>query len=334
MPANRASSAVKGRVLIEQDTVHGAVLQQLASTLRERGYSIERGSASARLPAEANGPIDVLVTTARGKVDAQAMAALPHLHTIVVPTIGMEAIDIPTATAMGIAVANGATRENQVSMAEATALLVLALLYRLPGAFISGREDPTPPPAHMLSGKTVGLIGYGQVAQALVPRLLPFDCRLLVHSRRAGLQAAGVSFVSLSILLARADVVCLLAALNATTRHMLGAAELGLMKRSAYLVNTARGGLIDEEALCQALEQRKIAGAALDVFETEPLPPNSRLRSLANVLLTPHCIGHTQELWDSVLPALIQNIESACAGRLPRHCQNLRPGDYWRRLGH
>ena len=183
----------------------------------------------------------------------------------------------------------------------------------------------------MLHGKTIGLVGYGKVARALESRLSPFGCKTLVHSRRVGLSSPGAAFVELNALLQTSDVVCLLGALNDATRHTLGSKELALMKPSAFLINTARGGLVDEQALCHVMRAGLIAGAALDTFEVEPLPADSPLRAMPNALLTPHCIGHTKELAASLLPAMLLNIESAREGRLPPYCMNLGPTDRWRR---
>jgi phosphoglycerate dehydrogenase-like enzyme len=316
-------------VFVAHDTVHGALLDALSGALQARGYDLRRGAAADAVGLAPD--TEIVVTTIRGRVDAATMAALKRLHTIVVPTTGLESIELHAATSLGIAVANGSTVENVVSIAEATAMLVLALLYRLPAVASGWRDQGTAAPAIMLSGKTVGLIGYGGVAQALVPRLQAFDARVLIRSSRDGLQAPGAAFVSLQELLERSDVVCVLAALNARTRHMIGRDELARMKPGAFIVNTARGGLIDEAALADMLAAGRLAGAALDTFEQEPLAPTSPLRTLRNVILTPHCIAHTRELAASFLPALMENIETACAGELPPYCKNPEMRQHWRR---
>lgn len=329
MPAATASGAPPV-VLIARDAVHGALLDELSAALQVRGYDVRRGAAAAA--SDLAPPVEIVVTTIRGPVDAGAMAALPRLHTIVVPTTGLESIDLDAATRLGIAVANGGTVENVISVAEATAMLVLALLYRVPAVAAGWRDEHAGPPAIMLAGKTVGLVGYGGVARMLVPRLQAFDARVLIHSSRGALKVPGAAFVPLPDLLERSDVVCVLAALNERTRHMIGRDELARMKASAFLVNTARGGLIDEAALADALAAGRIAGAALDTFEQEPLPPTSPLRALRNVILTPHCIAHTRELAASFLPALVANIEAARTGELPPYCRNPEMRLHWRRL--
>jgi len=314
-------------ILIEHDTVHGALLEELSRALEAGGHRTVRGDLTS-----ASADVSILVTTSRGRVDAATMTALANLHTVVVPTTGIEAIDLEAASRLGVAVTNGATPQNLVSMAEATFLLILALLYRLPAVAVGWQAQQVAPPAAMLRGRTVGLIGYGGVAQRLVPRLCAFEAEVLVRSSRDGLQAPDVSFVSMPALLERSDVICVLSALNPGTRHLLSAAEFDRMKATAYLVNTARGGIVDEAALHDALASGRLAGAALDTFEREPLPSDSPLRSLRNVILTPHCIGHTGELSSSILPALIKNIEAARRGEIPPLCKNPQVRDRWRRL--
>ncbi len=314
-------------ILVEHDTVHGVLLDDLSRTLATRGHRVLRGT-----PASSPADVGILVTTSRGRVDAATMTGLPGLHTVVVPTTGIEAIDLDAASRLGVAVANGATPQNLVSMAEATFLLILALLYRLPSVAIGWQAQETASPAAMLRGRTVGLIGYGGVAQRLVPRLRVFEAEVLVRSSREGLQAPDVSFVSMPALLERSDVVCVLGALNPDTRHLLSGAEFAHMKPTAYLVNTARGGIVDEVALHDALASGRLAGAALDTFEREPLPADSPLRALRNVILTPHCIGHTGDLSASIFPALLENIEAALRGEIPPLCKNPQVRGHWRRL--
>jgi phosphoglycerate dehydrogenase-like enzyme len=318
-------------VLVERDTVHAVLLDELSRSLETRGYDVHRGSATAAATTELSKSVEIVVTTIRGRIDADTMAALNRLHTIVVPTTGVEGIELDAATRLGVAVANGATSENVISIAEATALFILALLYRLRAVAAGWCDQAIAEQATMLSGKTVGLIGYGGVAQALVPRLKAFAATVLVRSSRGGLNAPGVEFVSLRELLERSDVVCVLGALNASTRHLLGRDEFACMKKTAFIVNTGRGGIIDESALYDAIASGQLAGAALDTFEEEPLSPASPLRSLRRVILTPHCVGHTRELSSSILPAMLENIENARMGELPRYCKNAEVRLHWRR---
>ena len=128
--------------------------------------------------------------------------------------------------------------------------------------------------------------------------------------------------VDLDVLLKTSDIVVVLAALNPETRGMISAEKLGLMKASAILVNTARGQIVDENALCDVLKNGRIAGAALDCFEVEPLPLESPLRTLPNVILTPHMIGHTYDAHHSLEMATRDNIARVIAGQQPRYVRN------------
>ena len=329
-----------GFVLIEQDLPLAPLFDRFEAALRERGLPVRRGPAvqvAQGLTEQGREGLEILIASPRGRIDATTMQALACLHTIVLPTTGIEAVALADATTHGIAVANGGTAENAISLAEATALLILSLCYRLPRMLMGALAAATSiagdvPEATMLRGRTVGLVGYGAIAQALAPRLQVFEASVLVRSGRHGLSAPGVQFVALNELLERSDFVCVLGALNAATRHLIGRVELGRMKRSAYLVNTARGALVDETALADALRAGELAGAALDVFEREPLPPDSPLRALPNVILTPHRLGHTREARASFLPAMIDNVEAARAGRLPPRCKNPEVLAHWRRL--
>ena len=326
-----ATSAV-GTVLIEHDKVHGPLLDRLEFELAELGHCVRRGNIADYAALDARQTVEMVVTTSRGRVDAAAMTALERLHTVILPTTGIEAVDLRAATELGVAVANGATTENVISMAEATAMLILTLLYRLPSAACwSGRPGQVPP-ATMLRGKSIGLIGFGAITQALIPRLQAFEAKILVRSAREGLEAPGVRFVEMDELLTMSDVVCVLGALTSQTTHLLGRDQFARMKTTAFLVNTARGAIVNEAALCEALATGLIAGAALDTFEHEPLPRESPLRSLPGVILTPHCIGHTRELANSIFPAMLGNIAAAHRAELPPLCKNPEVLGHWRRL--
>jgi D-3-phosphoglycerate dehydrogenase len=144
-----------------------------------------------------------------------------------------------------------------------------------------------------LCDKTVGLVGYGAVGQLLAGYLQAFGCRVIAYDPYFHGDSSPAKLVDLDALLRQSDVVSLHARLTAETRHLIGDAQLRLMKPGAILVNTARSGLLDEEALVAALAERRIMGAALDVFDTEPLPPGHPLMKLDNVTITPHLAGST-----------------------------------------
>lgn len=169
-------------------------------------------------------------------------------------------------------------------------------------------------PAHALSEQTLGIIGVGNIGKAVARRALSFGMRLLgndiVEIDRAFVAETRMEMVELPALLSQSDYVSINADLNPTSRHLLDAQRLAMMKTGAVLINTARGPIVDEGALSMALEARQIAGAALDVFETEPLPPGSPLRAMRNVLLAPHNANSSPAAWEAVHTNTIRNLIS------------------------
>jgi len=262
------------------------------------------------------------------------MDAMPGLQAVVSPALGYEWIDVDEATRRGIAVANGEVRENRESMAEATIMLLLALLYRLPETQAMMRDPLLPSPhRRMLKNRTVGVVGYGGIAREILKRLAPWGCRLLV-STRGSVSEPGVESLPLEELLAASDAVLVMTRLDPQTRHMLDRRRLELLKPGAVLVNTARGAIVDEGALMELLTAKRVGAAALDVFETEPLPQDHPLRNLPNVILTPHAIGHTIDSLQAIPAQTMENVTELVAGRLPASCKNPGVEQNWRRRWH
>ena len=228
--------------------------------------------------------------------------------------VGLDFLDLSACTRRGIAVtitADAVTRP----MASAAATLVLGLAHRLAernralhsGDWEAGRFTPQ---GSGLTGRTLGLIGYGRIGRELVRLLAPWEMRVLVTRRTATLDP-GVKSVPLDVLLRTADVVVVACPLTDATRGLLDARRLALMKPTSFLVNVARGGIVDQAALVEALRHGRLAGAGLDVFDPEPLPANDPLLALPNVIGAPHSLGGTDELFQG-------SVESACASRLER----------------
>jgi phosphoglycerate dehydrogenase-like enzyme len=263
------------------------------------------------------------------------MMRAPKLRAVVSPFIGPEGFDEAAATALGIVVANGQVSENFVSIAESTILLILSSLYSLHWWEQQLRDNrPHPPqvPGRMLKGKTVGMIGFGHIARAMAQRLELWQVRLQTYVPRLRSSLPnGVIRVELNQLLQTSDVVCVLASLNAETRGMLNLDRLRLMKPDALLVNTARGAIIDEQALVQVALERPGFRIALDTFTQEPLPTGSPLRALPNAMLTPHAIGHTQESLAALAPAAIENVTRALRGEVPLYVRNPKVIPEWTR---
>jgi phosphoglycerate dehydrogenase-like enzyme len=200
-----------------------------------------------------------------------------------------------------------------LGVAEHTVLLILAALKLLPYADSELRQgrfhiNALRPASRELSGLTVGYVGMGRIAQAVVERLAPFGTHPIFHDP-AVQTYAGMKSISLETLLERADIVSLHLPLTPQTRHLVNGASLARMKRGAYLVNTARGGLVDEKALVSALDAGHLAGAALDVFEEEPVRAGHPLARFRNVVLTPHISAGTRDALSTKMKALFANVQ-------------------------
>jgi glyoxylate reductase len=176
----------------------------------------------------------------------------------------------------------------------------------------------------LVYGKTIGIVGAGRIGQATARRARGFGMRMIYWGPRRKLDAErelGMEHVSLDRLLAESDFVTLHAPLNAETRHMIGDRQFALMKPSAFIINTARGGLIDEVALVRALKKQRIAGAGLDVFEHEP-KLSSALRTMKNVVLTPHLGSAVADIRAMMANIVVDNIQALIDGRAPPNCVN------------
>jgi D-3-phosphoglycerate dehydrogenase len=249
-----------------------------------------------RLTVETLAASDILLTVA--PVTDEMMGRAPRLRLIQKWGTGYEKIDTQAAARHGITVAitGGA---NADTIAEHAITLMLAVMRRIvvaDRALRAGRWIPSElrPVSRRLFGKTVGIIGFGNIGRALARQLQGFKSTVLYHERAGRLDdeaELGATYVSLTELLARSDVVSLHCPGGAANRHLIGRAELAAMKPGAVLINAARGELIVEQDLVDALASGQLSGAGLDVYAEEPLRPGSPLRDLDNVVLTPHSAG-------------------------------------------
>ncbi|MBM3528868.1 MAG: D-3-phosphoglycerate dehydrogenase [Alphaproteobacteria bacterium] len=308
---------------------HNSMFDAIGADLARAGHRIVR-HADREAFAKAHNPLagaDVLLCAANFPLTRAMFAGAPRLRAVVSAITGVEGVDQPAATDHAIVVANAQTPDNVTGMAEATVLLILAALYDFNGTQRLLREflpRPDPLRAHQLRGKTVGMIGLGKIGREAARLLAPFGAKLQYAARRdadlAGLPP--MQRADLDTLMATSDIVVVLASLNAETRGLVNAARLKLMKPTAILINVARGAIVDEAAIVDALARKAIAGAALDCFEVEPLPKDSPLRALPNVILTPHMIGHTYEAHHSLEVATRDNLDCVFAGKPPRYVVN------------
>ncbi|MDB6020051.1 MAG: D-isomer specific 2-hydroxyacid dehydrogenase NAD-binding [Pedosphaera sp.] len=238
--------------------------------------------------------------------------------------VGYDAIDIPAATAHGIVVAYTPGLTDS-AVADFTFALLLALVRHIPEGLRSMRDGLWLPAwGHDMAGKTLGILGFGRIGQAVAQRARGFDLQIIAHNPtpKPAAENPGVQFVSFDELLARSDYLTLHAAAKPQNRGLLGEAQFRRMKPTAYLVNTARGALIDEPALLTALREGWITGAALDVFCEEPLPPQHPFRSAPNLLLSPHQASSSRETGERVSAAAVDAILDLLHGRPPKHLVN------------
>jgi D-3-phosphoglycerate dehydrogenase len=248
---------------------------------------------------------DALLVRSDTRVTADLLAAGKRLRLIGRAGMGVDNIDLAGAARRGIVVLN-TPGANTVSAAEHTFALLLALARRIPWAAQSmqaGAWDRKAFGGTELHDRLLGIVGLGRIGLHVAGIARGFGMRVVAHDPYVPAtrgRELGVTLVALDELLAAADVVTLHLPLVDETRHLLDARRLGLMKPTALVINTARGGLIDEAALLRALECGTIAGAALDVYAVEPLPPDSALRLADRLLLTPHVAASTAEAQERV----------------------------------
>lgn len=238
--------------------------------------------------------------------------------------VGYDAIDVPAATQNGIVVAYTPGLLND-AVADYAMALLFALARRVHEGHLSMREGKWSSGwGHDIGGKTLGIIGCGRIGQAVAKRASGFDMRLLGFDVAPHLDAKklGIEFVPLDQLLAESDFISLHCALTPETRGLIGEAQLRKMKPSAYIVNTARGAVMDEAALLRALKENWIAGAALDAFVVEPLPADHPFRTAPNLLLTPHQASFGFDTGARVSEAAAEAIVDLKAGRKPRWVVN------------
>ena len=232
-------------------------------------------------------------------INRQVLDAAEKLKTIFVCRGGCDNLNMELIKERGIRLFNAASRSAD-AVADYTVAMMIAEtknMIRSAIALANGKwekEFSNFGHHHNLGRLTVGIIGFGEIGRRVAKRLEGFGCGVLVHDPYlpdAEVEKRGGTPVTLDRLLREADIVTLHLRLSESTKNFLGEAELGKMKKTAYLVNTARSGLVDQEALAEALRQHRLMGAALDVFDVEPLPADSAFRSLDNVSLTPHMAG-------------------------------------------
>ncbi|MGC8668364.1 MAG: phosphoglycerate dehydrogenase [Chthonomonadales bacterium] len=251
---------------------------------------------------------------------ARVFAACPGLKLVARCGVGYDAVDVQAATEAGVMVATtpGAVSD---AVADYTLGLAIALARHIPELHQKMRSGGWGGASGVLvTGKTIGIIGVGNIGKAVAHRAAGFQMRILGYDPALSeppKDAPSMELTSLHRLLAESDFVALCAPATSETRHIINADRLAQMKPTAFLINTARGSLVDEEALVAALHAGQIAGAALDVFEHEPLPPDHPLRQAPNVILSPHNAFNAAEAAAAMGRRSVENVLAAMQGRVP-----------------
>jgi phosphoglycerate dehydrogenase-like enzyme len=281
-------------------------------------------------PAEANEPTPAELLAALAGVEAvvagserysaPVLAANPQLRVVARVGVGYDAVDVPAATAAGVAVTI-APGTNQGSVAEHTFALILGFTRHIPArhaALAAGGWNRLM--SRPLRGRTLGLAGLGRIGKAVAARAAGFEMRVVAYDPvpdAAFCAAHGIELVSFADLLAASDFLSLHLPLTPETRHVIDKTALAKMRPGAVLVNTSRGGLVCEADLVAALRAGRLGGAALDVFEEEPTPAGNPLRTLPNVVLTPHAAGVDVQSLEDMARSAAQAVASIRRGEWP-----------------
>jgi len=299
------------------------VAQQLQALLADAELDAIQDTSDEELARRA-ADADVLVT-ARAKVDAHTLALTPGVRFIQQLAVGYDNLDVDAIRAAGIPVANN-PGFNSSSVAEHTIMLMLVVLHRFVAAHDATCSGGFPIPGFVLANQphlrelgdeTVGLIGLGSIGRAVAERMQGFKTRVLYFARHRADQATeaqlGVEYTPFNELLAEASIVSLHAPSSAETRHLIGPTELALMQPNSFLINTSQGDLVDEAALRRALQDGRLAGAALDVLEDEESKINP-FSDLPQVVVTPHSAGVTRTSMPRALRLAAVNIHRFLCG--------------------
>jgi len=306
----------------------------VADPIAEEGLEILRNYAQVDIklklkPEELKaiiGNYDALIVRSQTQVPAEIIEAGEKLKVIGRAGVGVDNIDVAAATKKGIVVVNAPTA-NTVSAAEYTIALMLALSRNIPKAnsqLKSGRWQRKELVGTELRNKTLGIIGLGNVGSEVAKRAQAFEMCVIAHDPFVSTNYARklkVDLVPLDQLLEQSDFITLHVPLTATTKGLIGAEELAKVKPTARIINCARGGLVDEEALVKAIEDEKIAGAAFDVFSTEPVTDSSRFKS-DKIVVTPHLGASTIEAQANVAKDIAEQVLTVLRGEHPRYAVN------------
>ena len=293
------------------------------------GIRVEWVDSNGQLDGQAEVMKDaVAALVTDGSFDVELARLCPRLRLVQTTSAGYDGIDVASLNRMGIQVANN-YGGNAPAVAEHTIGLMVSVVRKLVLQFEStrsgdwygtiGREEWTRP--YEIAGKTVGIVGMGHIGRQVARRLQGWDCSIVyydpINPPAQLVEQLSLRALSMDELLRESDIVTLHTMLNAQTRGLIGTRELKMMKSTAVVINTCRGGVVDEAALIRALRDGEIAGAALDVFEQEPTPRDNPLLTMGNVVVTPHMAGVSVEAFPRNAGFGLQNIARVIRGEEP-----------------
>jgi D-3-phosphoglycerate dehydrogenase len=290
--------------------------------------TVDGADRAALLPALAGA--DALIVRSATTVDAEALAAAPRLSVVARAGVGLDNVDVPAATARGVMVVN-APQSNIVSAAEHAIALLLAVARRVPTAhasLISGEWKRSKFTGVELTGKTAALLGLGRIGALVAQRLSAFGMRVIAYDPYVSAARAaqmGVSLMTLPEVLAQADVISVHLPKTPETLGMIGKDELATFKPGAILINAARGGLVDEAALAEALRSGHLGGAGIDVYAKEPTTA-SPLFDAPNAVVTPHLGASTEEAQEKAGIAVARSVRLALSGDFVPDAVNVQAG--------
>ena len=294
--------------------------------LAPSGIRVEWVDSNGQLDGQAEVMKDaVAALVTDGSFDVELARLCPRLRLVQTTSAGYDGIDVASLNRMGIQVANN-YGGNAPAVAEHTIGLMVSVVRKLVLQFEAtrsgdwygtiGREEWTRP--YEIAGKTVGIVGMGHIGRQVARRLQGWDCSIVYYDPidppAQLVEQLSLRALSMDELLRESDIVTLHTMLNAQTRGLIGARELKMMKSTAVVINTCRGGVVDEAALIRALRDGEIAGAALDVFEQEPTPRDNPLLTMGNVVVTPHMAGVSVEAFPRNAGFGLQNIARVIRG--------------------
>jgi D-3-phosphoglycerate dehydrogenase len=265
------------------------------------------------------------IMTNWARVDARVLAAAAHCRIVARLGIGLDNIDVEFATRRGMLVTN-VPDYCLIEVAEHALALLLALARKV-GYYNTQAKNSvyrlqSGPALRRIEGQTLGIVGFGRIGRKLAEKTAPLGLRILATGRTARDPLKGVEMCELNDLLARSDYVSLHVPLTPDTRHLIGAAQFARMKPTAYLINTARGGLIDTAALVAALQSNHLAGAALDVQDPEPPDLSNSPYNDPRVIVTPHAAFVSRESLENLRTRASRQVAAALSGRRPENVVN------------